>query len=175
MKGLIPYAGFQIAAGSTTQALSTTAAAVGWTALGATLTDYTAGDPAVRPDLANNRMLLAPGTYEIDVQIQGTTDGAQIIGLQLRKNGTAIAGTLRSLTWVVSTAENIHTLKAIVTIADSDIPGTISNFADPSATSFTGAGGAPKQEVPVDVSIVSGAGTPTLTIKNALFMVKRIG
>ncbi len=175
MKGLIPYGGFQIAAGSGTQALSTSAAAVGWTALGAAATDYTAGDQAVRPDLANNRLLLAPGTYEIDVQLAGTIDAAQIITLAIRKNGNAISGTSRALTWVVSTAENIHTLRAVIQLTDSDIPGTIPTFSDPSATSFTGAGGAPKNEIPVDVSIVSGASTPTVTIKNALFFAKRIG
>lgn len=175
MKGLIPYGGFQIGAGSGTQGLTTTAAVVGWTALGATATDTTSGDPAVKPDLANNRILLGPGTYEIDVQIQGTIDGAQIIGLQLRKNAVAISGTLRNQSWAVSTAENVSNLKAVITILDSDIPGTIPTFSDPSATSFTGAGGAPKNEVPVDVTIVSGAGTPTVTVKNALFFAKRIG
>jgi hypothetical protein len=176
MKGLIPYASLGVASGSGTQLLSTTPAALNWTTLGAAAGDYTAGDFSARPDLANNRLILAPNsTYDIEVNLNGTIDAGAVITLQLRKNGVNVAGGRSQLTWVISTAQNRHTLKARVTTTDADNPGTISNFADPASTSFTGAGGATKQGIPLDVTIAAGAGTPTVTIGDALFSAVRIG
>lgn len=175
MKGLIPFASVGITDGATTQALSTTPTLLGLAALGATNGDYTAGDASARPDAANSRLILGPGVYEIDLQVEGVTDGAQIITFQLAKNAAAISGTKRPASWAVSTAKNLHTLKAIVTITDADVPGTIANFSDPASTSFTGAGGATKEGVPLTVLVSSGAGTPTLTFEQLFLSAKRIG
>lgn len=174
MKGLIPYTGFQLSGGAGTQALSSSLAPVGFTALGFQVTDATLGDAATRPDLANNRLILGPGTYEIEAEIEGVTDGAQVITLSLTKNGVIIPGTTRPMSWAASSAENLHNLQAVVTLTDADVPGAIPTFPDPPASSFTGAGGAPKMGIPVQLGIQS-TGTPTITVKNGLFFAKRIG
>lgn len=175
MRGVIPFASIGITNGVGTQALSTSAALLGLSALGGVNGDYTAGDPAARPDVTNSRLILGPGVYEIDLQVEGVTDGAQIITFQLAKNGTAISGTARPQSWAISTAKNNHVLKAIITLTDADVPGTIGNFADPASTSFNGAGGATKEGIPLTVLVSSGAGTPTLTFEQLLFAAKRIG
>ena len=175
MKGAIPFASLAVAGGTGTQALSTTPAAVNWTNLGAAAGDYTAGDIAARPDLANNRLLLAPGTYDIEVTLNGSIDTAGILTMQLRKNTTNISPGRSQLSWAGSSAQNRHTLKASVTLTKDDIPGTVATFSDPSSTSFTGAGGAPKQSTPVDVTLAAASGTPTVTISDALFTATRVG
>lgn len=175
MKGLIPFASLAVASGTGTQALSTTPAAVNWTNLGAAAGDYTAGDAAARPDLANNRLILGPGVYDVEVNLNGSIDTAGIVTLQLRKNGNAIALARSQFSWAGSSAQNRHTLKARITLDPADVPGTIPNFPDPASTSFTGAGGATKQGIPVDVSIAAASGTPTVTISDALFSATRIG
>lgn len=175
MRGTLPFAAIGITDGVGTQALSTTPTALDLSGLGAANGDYTAGDPAARPDAANDRLILGPGTYEIDLALQGTTDGAQIITFQLAKNAAAISGTKRPQSWAVATAKNLHNGKFLITLTDADVPGTVSNFADPAATSYTGAGGATKQGIPVTVLVSSGAGTPTITVEQMLLVAKRIG
>ena len=175
MRGQNPFATIGIADGTGTQALTTTPTLLGLNALGAVNGDYTAGDAAARPDKANDRLILGPGTYEIDLQVEGTIDAAQIITFQLAKNGSAISGTKAPQSWAISTAKNLHTLRAIITLTDSDVPGTISNFSDPSASSYTGAGGAMKEGIPVTVLVSSGASTPTITVEQLRLTAKRIG
>lgn len=175
MRGAVPFAAITIIDGALTQALSTTPATLDLSALGAANGDYTAGDSAARPDAANDRLILGPGTYEVELDLEGVTDGAQIITLTLAKNGSAISGTKRPQSWAVSTAKNLHNCKWLITLTADDVPGTISNFADPASTSYTGAGGATKQGIPITVLVSSGAGTPTITVEQMLLFAKRIG
>src|SRR3990167_5887041 len=93
---LTPFGGVYIAAGATATALSTTAALLDqWN----TATGFNAknsgddGDPAVKADKANNRLLLnTPGIYLVMVDLSGTIDGTQEITMQLRKNAVVIPG-----------------------------------------------------------------------------------
>lgn len=188
MKGLIPYGGIQIAAGAATQALSTSAAqltlfssAGGSNGPSDTFTE--GGDPAVKPDYANNRVLVdAPGVYEVTVDLCGTTDATQNITLGIAKNGVAVSGLQSARSWTVS-VENAHSLSGFLVVSPSDNPGTIATNADPAtsvatgrpAGGFGGGGGFPKNLVPLTILLTSGASTPTLTIKNARFNVKRVG
>lgn len=181
MKGLIPFGGMKIVGGAGTIGLSTTATLLNlWSATGGSVLPGTGasgndGEQSVQADLTNNRMKLLPGFYEYTLRLVGTTDGTQDITAQLRKNAaTLIDGTKSQRSWTLTIA-NLHVDGGVFQILETDVPGTLSNFADPATTGFAGAGGAPKRLVPVDVVLTSGAGTPTLTIKEASLLIKRIG
>lgn len=178
MRGAIPYGGLNITGGAVTQALTTTAGAmVAWAGAGGSAlpdTNSSVGDPAVKPDLANSRILVqAPGTYEVEFNI--STDmatGADLIA-QLRKNGTVVPtakGKGRC-----TTDKNQVSFKSIIEVTTDDNPKTIQSFANPSTSGFAGAGGAPKTMVPLDIVLSVGASTDTVTIEEASFIVTRIG
>ncbi len=174
MKGLIPFGSLTISGpGAATQALSTTFAAFGlFSSTGGAngpASTYDDGDPAVRPDVTNNRLLLeAPGVYEIEAILSGTIDAAQdvaVADLQVRQRFT-------------DAVKNHMSLKGLLVITTADNPGTIATKADPvtSATAlYAGLGGFPKTMVPVTLQIKSGASTPTVTAEFAQFIAKRIG
>jgi len=174
----IPFGGIEIAAGSGTQALSSTAALFNlWNAsTGSNKTNTgDAGDPAVQPDKANNRVKVnSPGTYLVQFDIVGETDTAKIITARLRKNGSAVAGAMAQLSWAGSNAKNTMSFVAIVPVSQSDSPGTISTMPAASTTGFSGASGALQTSVALDVTLESDSGTPTVTINNAHLNVMRL-
>ena len=181
MKGLIPFGGLQIAGGGSAVALTTSAALFNvWTAL---LADSTIGDQAIRPDLANNRILVSPGTYEFNLKLFGATDSAGIISTQLRKNATTvIPGTLGKASWAAASAQNNGSCSGVFQITAADIPtsGGQPTFPEPvkpasQMYNFTGAGGAPLQLVPIDLVVLIASGTANLTPSEAQLILKRLG
>lgn len=180
MKGTIPYGYIYIdgASSSNTKALTTSIATMDlWSTLGVTgdTTGGTTGmgDPAVKPDKANNRFICnAPGTYKARVELSGVIDSAADVTITLRKTATAIAGGLSKQRW--ATTKTHHTMECVFVLASSDAPGTLTTFADPSTSGFAGAGGAPKTGVAIDVGLTC-SGSQTVTIENARFYVERIG
>jgi len=177
MKGLIPFASVTVTGGAGTLALATTAtqlnlfsAAGGANGPAGTNDD---GINSVQPDKANNRMKIqAPGVYKVTCMLSGVLDGAADITISLAKNGNEIADTKSAQRW--GTTENSHTLTALVNITSADNPGNIADQAAPSGT-FTGGGGFPSNMVPLTVLLTAGAGTPTITLKKAQWIVERVG
>jgi hypothetical protein len=181
MRGLIPFGGLSITGGATTLALTTTAAQlISWSGAGGANSDddtYSAGgDPAVRPDYANNRILVnTPGTYKVEVTIYGTlATGTALLLAQIFKNGVAVAKA-RQKAYGETTAGVQISLLAIVVVNKSDAPGTIATFADPASGELIGAGKAPQTMCPLDVRLFVSTSTDTLTIVEAQFNVFRIG
>jgi hypothetical protein len=178
MKGLIPFGSLTIAAGAATQALATTAAlfalwddSPGANGPAGTVDD---GDVSVKPDYANNRILVAsPGVYEVEVILSGAIDAAADVTMNVAKNGTAVADLLTKSRWT-NAVKNVQTVKGFISVTAADNPGTIATQAEPAGT-FTGGGGYPKRMVPLTLLVASGAGTPTITAENAQFIVKRVG
>jgi hypothetical protein len=177
---LLPFGGINVSAGSTAQATATTAAQLAcWdeTAGSNLPTSGTiSGDPAVKGDYANNRILLnSPGIYQIMFHAQGTSDTAtEQLTFQIRKN-SVVQGNLRAVVnWTYNGPNNTVVIIGILQVLKSDIPGTIATMpAEASTTgpnntpSFSGASGAPSTEVPVDVVVSTAASTPNLTIVDA--------
>lgn len=181
MNGLIPYANlYHPGGGAVTQALSTTMAALNLSALGVLDGLYTAGDVSVRPDKANNRMLVAaPGIYESLLRLNFTSDGAQIIVAQLRK-GAANAGVLvgtKGQRVVTAAAGQDLVVPSVFQITAADLTAALAqdNFPATSAAGFGGASGATKSSIAVDVGVASVAGTPTITLVEFSWTLKRIG
>lgn len=189
MKPMIPYASIVVTAGAAAQALSTSAAkATGFTANGSSDTYTTEGDVSARPDYANNRLLArAPGLrqdgqtsqnttndYLVNLSWSGIISAAADITFQVRKNAAAVAD-LRWAARLTDAVKNTVTGAGILKVLASDNPGTISNFADPATTGYAGAGGAPKEMVPIELYLTAGAGTPSVTPEYANFSILRIG
>lgn len=179
MKGLIPFASLTISGpGAATLALSTSAAqftlfASAGGANGPANT-YDDGDPAVKPDYANNRILVeAPGVYKVSGFLTGVVDGAADITIAVAKNGTAVADLTNKQRW--GTTKNTHAFGGLLNVTAADNPGTIATKPDPSSSGFAGAGGFPKMLVPLTILLTAGAGTPTITAEGAQFVVERIG
>ena len=177
---LLPYGGLSISdGGTTTQALTTAAGkVVAWGQASSSNSDSVDGDPAVKPDLANNRLLLnCPGIYlvSVDVTMLGASTTQDVI-VQLRKNLVAIPdGSARCA--CVSTARNVASFTCIVTITANDNPKNIQTFPDPvnPPSKFTGAGGAPTTLVPLDITLATVASTATATLEAAHLNAIRIG
>lgn len=179
---LIPYGGCNVAAGATAQAgLGAAALLTCWAGANGSNFPSTGneGDPAVKGDQANNRVLVnAPGVFEVQVVLHGTIDGTEEVTLQLRKNAVAIP-TARSIrSWLV-TINNEHTLHAIVQINQADMPKTIATMPAQASTtgpnntpSFSGASGALLTECPLDLTVAAAG--QTMTVVDASFIVKRI-
>lgn len=178
MKGLIPFASLTISGpGSGTIALTTAAAVMNlFSATGgangpATTSDD--GDPAVKSDAANNRILVeAPGVYEISGFLSGVVDSAIDVTISFAKNAVALADTQNKQRW--GTTKNTQPFNAIINVTAADNPGTIATKPDPSSSGFAGAGGFPKQMVPITM-ILTGSGSQTLTAEGAQVIVKRLG
>ena len=180
MRGLIPISALNIQANATGLALSTTEAQIPLSAAVVMIdTGVSDGDISVRNDKANNRFLCAPGKYEVSVHLSGTISATADVVLRARKNAVDDAGNYSARSWTI-TVQNEHTMYAILIVNQSDVPGTIPNFPNPAtptapAVSFTGNAGAPLNEVPVDFSLAVLSGSPTITVANATFSIKKIG
>lgn len=187
MIGTIPFAGIQSTGQSTGQAITTTAAQLVITGGVATpMTQNRVGDPAVKADPTNNRIIVnTPGIYEIEFDLTATASGTQTAAFTVRKNGASgsvISGP--KVTGNFGTSPLSVGMKRIIEVTAADIPttGGLSTFADPDATAgagkpaggFAGAGAAPKTGVPIDI-LVTGGGSVTLTVTDLGFIVKRIG
>lgn len=190
MTGMIPFATFYITGGSTAQLLTSgTAAKLTFaSAVAGPSTASRGGDPAVKADPTNSRLILNdPGIYEVDVELYGTVDGAMNITLDLYK---AINATLtritgaRSKSYYGATNSYEGHLTAIIEVVASDLGplSTVKTFDDPSASAgagkpgggFAGAGAAPQTGVYLEVWATSDA-TQSLTPTEARFTAKRIG
>lgn len=184
MLGQIPFAGLVLAGNSTLQAISTTPAVLTLTAASATARHTNqGGDPAVKPDAANSRIVVnAPGIYRVDFSATGTASGSQSADFQVRKGGTAQAGARTKV--YVGTNPVCASFSAVVEVTAADIPtsGGVATFSDPVATAgagkpnggFAGAGAAPKTGVAIDIG-VTGGGSVNLTVTDAQFTVTRLG
>jgi hypothetical protein len=178
-----------VAAGSTGQALSTTAALLTcWNTAAGSNKNYNAGDLSVTPDKANNRVIVAgPGLgpvqssgqapvvkhrYKVSGRFSGTTDAAQDITFQLRRNGTVVADCISKQRWTDG-VKSSQSFEFIVEVAATDVPGTIDPTPAAGGT-FTGGTGAAKIGVALDLMVASGAGTPTITVENAELIVERV-
>lgn len=183
MRGLLPFSGIQTIADVGTLALSTTAAlfnrfsAVGVAMCG--LGTGTYGDPAVRNDLANNRLILnGPGVYRITIDGNFLVDSAADLTFAVRKNGTAVNGI--GGTYRIGTTNTGMNCVGYLTVTEADgVTGGLATFPEPAAAvspavSFTGASGAPKTGVPVDITVAAASGTPTLTAGNVRFLAERV-
>lgn len=186
MLGAVPFAGITSTGQSTAQAVTTSAAQLvinGGTAMPTTATR--AGNPAVRPDVSNNRLIFnAPGIFRVALNCVGVAASALQTTFQLRKNGssgTTISGVSKE-TW--ATTPSTHSAFFVVEITAADLPaaGGQSAFSDPDSTAgagkpaggFAGAGAAPKSGVPVDV-LVTGNGSVNLTLSDVRFEAEQIG
>jgi hypothetical protein len=140
------------------------------------------GDPAVKPDTANNRLVLnAPGIYRVKAELSGTAASALQTYLQFYKGSTAY-GKKSRYTW--ATTPGTQTLETIVEVLASDIPsgGGVATFADPDATAgagkpaggFAGAGAAPQTGVALNLYI-TGDGSVNLTLSDGSLSAERIG
>lgn len=180
MKGLIPFASLTISGpGSQTLLLGTTAtlfnlfSATGGANGPATTSDD--GDPAVKPDAANNRILVeSPGVYEVSVSISGTVDAAQDLSCQVAKNAVGVADLVGRQRFT-NAQKSTLSFEGFLNVTAADNPGTIATKPDPSTSGFAGSGGFPKQMVPITLLIASLAGTPTITAEYANWTIKRVG
>lgn len=178
MRPLIPFGGLTIIGGAATVSLTTTAALLNlWSATGGGTTDTTQldGNYSVQPDAANNRIkVMAPGVFEYSFRMSGTIDGTIIVTSQARKNATTvIPGTKNAATFTTSTTA-AHSANGIFSITSTDNLGTLLNFPEPSTSGYVGAGGSPKDMVPIDI-VLTGSGSQVLTIIEAVFRIVRIG
>lgn len=196
------YGGLIATAGVGTVALTTTPATLtGWTAKADDNTSDIDGDATIRPDLTNNRILVAAPsvqtptppagltaatqkkTYQADVDVSGTVATGCDLILQLRKNGssgTLIAGT-KAKNRITTNKGNVG-FTAIFSVNGGDFIAAKAlgvnqlAFADPSAPDsthpyFTGQGGAPKNLIPIDVVASCATSTDTLTVEEAHFTI----
>ncbi|MGL6095182.1 MAG: hypothetical protein ACRC7O_05180 [Fimbriiglobus sp.] len=186
MRDTIPFGSIQVTGGAGTILLGTTAVLMNsWAAASGSdgaNTSTSDGDVSVVPDKANNRIkCYCPGIYKYSLDVSGVVDGAQDLSFQLRKNAVAIANTKKTQRF--GTTENAFSMSGTFTLTVADNPGTLAAFPDTDASagqykpggSFVGASGAPKVLAPIDVQITSGAGTPTITVKEATLLIERIG
>lgn len=183
MTGVIPFGGFHFTGQST--AFAVTAVAQKLTFAGAAelpTTRTRVGDPAVKGDTANNRVVVnAPGIYEVEVELSGSAASALQTTLQFYK-GTTATGKQSKKTW--GTTPDVQTLKTIIEITAADIPssGGVATFSDPDSSAgqykpaggFAGAGAAPQTGVALSV-YVTGNGSVNLTLTDGTFSVKRVG
>lgn len=177
MMGAIPFGALHITGGAATVALTTTAALMNiWSSAGGSngpSSTYEQGDPAVRPDYANNRILVqAPGIFKVELVIQGDMDSAIDVTAQIYKNGTAYSFLKQKAR--CGTDKNQVVLIGFIKVVDTDALETIATFADPSASGFAGAGGAPKTMAKLEVYL-TGSGSATITVEEAQFNVTRVG
>ncbi len=166
------YGAISVADGSTAQTLATSQAALtAWnTSAGSNLVGGfdRDGNIAVKPDKANNRILLAAGAmYRFSLSLSGVADAAADITVQIAKNATGISGT--KFTQRFFTTESSLHFSGFFEIKASDNPGTIAAFAEPA----TGYASPPKVMVPVTVLVAAGTGTPAITIKQACLLVEK--
>jgi hypothetical protein len=176
--------------GAQTQALTTTAGQmVAWSAAlggGSAADSYNNdGDPAVRPDPANNRLLLKgppgpkntlPGqpdpysAYQVDFDCSLLGGGsAQDVVAQLYVNGVKRADASCRASCSSSGRTNMG-FSYILKLTPADNPKTIADFAEPGSTPYpryVGAGGAPETEVPVAIYLSTLASTLSVTIEAA--------
>lgn len=180
----IPYGGLAITGGAVTQALTTTAGKmVAWAGTGgaASAADSRTrdGDPAVRPDKANSRVLvLSPGVYEVSFDMSGESDAAQDVFAQAYRNGVAVGDLRGQARWAGSNAKNQLSFHGILEVTAAHNPKTIGTFDDTVASASPPAqpsyAAAPKTEVALEVYLKSLASTPTITINDAHLTVKRL-
>ena len=135
-----PFSGLIAKAGATSQNLTTTALQLnafsqttGGVGQGSSYTQD--GDPAVRSDAANNRLLLnCPGMYLVFLQLSGYGGGFGDMLVQIRKNALT---TMTDLTAEVNLASQITQISA----APTGIPSgnvTASETVDTALTVITG-------------------------------------
>jgi len=187
MLGTLPFAGISATGQSTAQGVTTSAAKL--TIPNATATPNTGsriGDPAVKADPSNSRLILnGPGLYRVTLEGAGSAASALQTTFAFRKGVstfTEITGTRQKVTW--ATTPSGFSLTAIVEITPSDIPaaGGVSTFADPDATAgagkpaggFAGAGAAPKTGIYLDAQ-VTGNGSVNLTLTDIRLTAERVG
>ena len=197
MMGLIPFGGLSITGGTQTQALTTTPGqVVAWSAAGGANSDQDtyngAGDPSVRPDYANNRILvnsqggaayqtaqggsIAYCAYLVTLTLEGTlATGTALLIAQIYKNGVAVAKLKQKAYGSGGTTGCQVVLQGILQVSRADAPLNIATFADPPSTELIGPGKAPQTMVPITVYLSVSASTDTLTIAEAQLTVVRLG
>lgn len=183
MLGTVPFGGITTTGQSTAFAVTTSAQKL--TLANATsgpTTKDRVGDPAVKPDPSNSRLILnAPGIYRVKAELTGVAASALQTTFQFRK-GTVAYGKQSKKTW--GTTPDTATLETYVEVLASDIPtaGGESTFSDPDATAgagkpaggFAGAGAAPKTGVLLNL-YVTGDGAVNLTLSDATLSAERVG
>ena len=181
------YGGLTIQDGAAqTQALTTTPGQmVAWSAAkggnGAASSGDRDGDPGVRPDAANNRILVQgpPGPIpasgnapyavyyvDFDISVVGGAAGPVDVIVQLRKNGVAIAD-MSCRFGTTSANRTFGSFNGFIRIDPSDNPKNLATMAAASTSGFGGASGAPLSEVPIDVTLATVSSTITVTIEAA--------
>lgn len=170
-----PFANLVITGGSGTVSLSTANSQLtGW-ANGAADSYNRYGDPAVRPDFANNRFLVnAPGIYRFRLVLSGTCSGGSDVVAVPRKNLTAIAGIKGKAR--ITTNKGQVVVEGIFEVTQADLVNAagVATFADQPSGEFIGAGAAPKTEVPIDVALSCVTSTDTLTVEEATAALERL-
>lgn len=170
------YGSIYIDGGADTLALSTTAVLLDSFAEsgGANgINSGSSGAAGIQPDKANNRIKAGIGKYLAFFNMSADIDSDTLVIAQLRKNGSVVASCKgqAEITTDIGQVSFVGTFE----ITAADIPGTLPTFADPASTGFAGAGAAPNSLCAVDVVISSGAGNPTITVKNASLTLVRVG
>lgn len=191
----VAYGGLAIQdGGAQTQALTTTPGqVVAWSLAKGQVTEADSysidGDVAVRPDQANNRILLCgppgppitPGTQQqpyaafrvwADLSVVG--GGTADIIMQLAVNGVVRQG-FSARSTVLATERRNLAFSTILRLLLSDNPKNVPTFADPAnpPSVYGGAGGAPKILVPVTLVLSTVTGTVTVTIEGGHFNVEQ--
>lgn len=187
MLGMLPIGGIQSTSQSTAQAVTTAAAQLVITGGVETAGTRTReGDPAVKPDTANNRIVVnAPGIYKATVSISGAAASALQNTYQLRKNGSsgsAITGTRAKQVYGTTPSQVSWSSMFEITAADLPAAGGTATFSDPDSSAgagkpaggFAGAGAAPKTGVPIDI-LVTGDGSVNFTPTDIQFIIERVG
>lgn len=173
------FGGITTYAGSSTLALSTTAAKLTlWAANSVASSRSRDGDTSIYPDYSNNRVLVAaPGIYLVHLDLALISDSAMALVFQVYKNSTAVAD-LRSQVHIATTRTQVA-LCGILSVATTDNPGTIATFSDTTVTTNPPAqvswAGAPKTLVPIDVYVTAASATPTITLYDAHLTLLRVG
>lgn len=183
MLGQIPFGGLSFTGQSTAFAASTTPTKLTFAnASELATTRNREGDPAVKADIANNRIVVnAPGIYKCTLELSGSAASALQTTVQYRK-GTTATGKQSKQTW--GTTPNTQTLTTIVEVTTADIPtsGGVATFPDPDASAglykpaggFAGAGAAPQTGIALQVYL-TGDGSVNLTLTDGSWIVERIG
>jgi hypothetical protein len=173
--GAAGYGGLAINdGGAATQALTTTAGQiVAWGVASTADGNTRDGNPAVVPDVTNNRLKMLPGIYLVEFDLQFVGGGSADVQAQLYKNGVAVPGL--SCRGGASTSRASMGFSGILVVLAADAPGTLQTFPNPSTSGFAGAGGAPYTEVPVTIELKTLASTVTLTLEAAHFTAIQIG
>ena len=183
MIGQSAFGGITFTGQSTAFAVTTAAARLTFTAASSLpTTKDRVGDPAVKPDPTNSRLILnAPGLYKVRAEVSGVGASALQTTMQFYK-GTTAYGKKSKYTW--ATAPGTQTLETIVEVTASDLSsaGGVATFADPDATAgagkpaggFAGAGAAPLSGVYLNL-YVTGDGSVNLTLHEGTLYAERIG